>query len=157
MKTQLLSSQFKPRKRKRKKLHSKNPFKIKNYDHLLLEEHRRVKPPVKMDGFYIMKISKCEVPHEVVKLNLTGKNIHEVVNDDLKFFNNLIDLDLSENFISFDQLTNLPSLVVLSLQDNQVKEVKLLEDQFPNLQMLDISYNQINFQTIPSLNKCNQL
>ena len=81
-----------------------------------------------MDGFYIMKISKCEVPHEVVKLNLTGKNIHEVVNDDLKFFNNLIDLDLSENFVSFDQLTNLPSLVVLSLQDNQVKEVKLMED-----------------------------
>ena len=89
LKTQLLSSQFKPRKRKRKKLHSKNPFKIKNYDYMLLEEHRRAKPRVKMDGFYIMKISKAEVPHEVVKLKLNGKNIHEVVNDDLKFFNNL--------------------------------------------------------------------
>jgi Zn-finger protein len=69
---------------------------------MLLEEHRRVKPPVKMDGFYIMKMSKCEVPHEVIKLKLVGKNIHEVVNEDLKFFNNLIDLDLSENHINFE-------------------------------------------------------
>ena len=82
---------------------------------MLLEAHRRIKPPVKMDGFFLMKVSKCEVPHEVVKLNLNGRNIHEVVNEDLKFFNNLIDLDLSENQLSLDQLTNLPSLVVLSL------------------------------------------
>lgn len=68
-----------------------------------------------MDGFYIMKMSKCEVPHEVVKLKLNGRNIHEVVNEDLKFFNNLIDLDLSENKVTLEQLTHLPSLVVLSL------------------------------------------
>ncbi len=55
-----------------------------------------------MDGFYLMKMSKCEVPHEVVKLNLNGKNIHDVVQDDMKFFNNLIDLDLSENQLTFE-------------------------------------------------------
>ena len=57
-----------------------------------------------MDGFYIMKMSKCEVPHEIIKLKLVGKNIQEIVNDDLKFFNNLIDLDLSENQVNFDQI-----------------------------------------------------
>ena len=75
---------------------------MKNYDYMLLEAHRRIRPPVKMDGFYLMKMSKCEVPHEVVKLNLNGKNIHDVVQDDMKFFNNLIDLDLSENQLTFE-------------------------------------------------------
>jgi len=82
-------------------LHSKNPFKVKNYDYLLLEEHNRIRRPVKMDGFYLMKRSKCDVPHEVIKLNLNGKNIHEVVDEDMVYFNNLIDLDLSENFVGF--------------------------------------------------------
>jgi len=68
-----------------------------------------------MDGFFLMKVSKCEFPHEVIKLNLCGKNIDSIVNEDLKFFNNLIDLDLSENQINFDKLTNLKELVVLSL------------------------------------------
>jgi len=105
----------KPRRRKKKRLNTKNPFIIKNYDHLVLEAYARQKRPVKMDGFYLMKVSKCEFPHEVVKLNLCGKNIQEIVNEDLKFFNNLIDLDLSENKVNFDNITNLKELVVLSL------------------------------------------
>ena len=75
MKTQLLSSLIKPKRRKRRKIHSKNPFKVKNYDYVLLDAHQRARRPVKMDGFYLIKKSKCEVPHEIIKLNLNGKNI----------------------------------------------------------------------------------
>ena len=98
-----------------------------------------------------MKVSKCEFPHEVIKLNLCGRNIHEIINEDLKFFNNLIDLDLSENYVNFDHITNLKELVVLSLQDNQIKEIPIQSSEFPVLQMLDISYNQINHPSIKNL------
>ena len=50
-------------------LHSKNPFKIKKPK---IDFERKVKASP-LDGVTILKICKCELPEEVLKLDLSGE------------------------------------------------------------------------------------
>lgn len=49
-------------------LHSKNPFKVKK-EKIEIERRVNEKP---LDGVTILKICKCELPEEVLKLDISG-------------------------------------------------------------------------------------
>ena len=55
-----------------------------------------------LDGFLIIETCHVDLPHEVVRVQLSGQNIEDVAEEDLKYFNNLAFLNLSDNKIRLE-------------------------------------------------------
>jgi Leucine-rich repeat (LRR) protein len=73
-------------------------------------------PPGKiLDGFLLLYSCRVKLPHEAIRSKLSGHNITEVVEEDLCYFQNLTSLDLSDNKIKMDELSNLNLLTELNL------------------------------------------
>lgn len=66
---QNLDKLVKPRRKKKKIAHTKDPYK-KRLAEMPLEKSI---PEIILDGFLILKETKCEMPHEVIKLKVIGK------------------------------------------------------------------------------------
>jgi Leucine-rich repeat (LRR) protein len=84
-----------------------------------------------------------KLPHEAIRSKISGENIVEVIEEDLAYFKNLVFLDISDNHISIEQILNLSSLVELNVQYNSIDHIYLPPEAFPNLEVLNLSYNKI--------------
>jgi len=73
-----------------------------------------------LDGFLLLHSCRVKLPHEAIKSKLSGENISEVREEDLVYFKNLVELDLSDNSIGMESLANLVSLERLDLQYNNL-------------------------------------
>jgi len=105
-----------------------------------------------LDGFLILLSCRVKLPHEAIRSRLNSQNIVEVIEEDLCYFQNLYSLDLSDNSIRLEQLRNLRNLCELNLSYNMVQTVpELLQDDFPKLESLDLSFNSLEPTVIPNL------
>lgn len=76
----------------------------------------------------------------------------EVIEEDLCYFQNLTNIDLSDNHIRLEQLRNLKSLSEVNLQYNYIRVIPALNfDDFERLEALNLSYNSITPASIRSL------
>ena len=71
-----------------------------------------------LDGFLILYSCRVRLPHEAIKSKLNSKQIVDVIEEDLCYFQNLTSLDLSDNKVRLEQLKNLRYLQELNLQFN---------------------------------------
>lgn len=101
------------------------------------------KPFQILDGFMLINSCKVKNPHQATRAKISCKNISEVVEEDLNFFDNLTYLNASENKIKLKQLTNLRNLRELILQYNNIKSIEITNNDFPKLEVLDLAYNAI--------------
>ena len=82
----------------------------------------------------------------------------EVIEEDLCYFQNLNAIDLSDNKVRLEQLRNLKSLYDINLQYNNIQTIPpLSSEDFPKLEMLNLSYNQITPASIRHLYQLNRL
>ena len=75
----------------------------------------KYKEPKLLDGFLLLWSCWVKLPHEAIRAKLSGKYIHQVIEEDLPYFLNLTYLDLSDNRIKIEELANLGNLVELNL------------------------------------------
>jgi Leucine-rich repeat (LRR) protein len=95
-----------------------------------------------LDGFLILYSCRVKLPHEAIKSKLASQKIVEVIEEDLCYFQNLNAIDLSDNKVRLEQLRNLKSLVDINLQYNNIQTIPpLVKDDFPKLEVLNLSYN----------------
>lgn len=104
------------KKRRKKNLHTKNPFKTKVY---LIPDDSVMKVK-KLDGFLLLKVTNNDMPHEIIRANLSRLRIIECSPDDFRYFINLEELNISENQLLIEQLTTFPSLIKLSMCANGI-------------------------------------
>lgn len=63
-----------------------------------------------LDGFLILFSCRVRLPHEAIKSKLASKQIVDVIEEDLCYFQNLTTLDLADNKVRLEQLRNLKYL-----------------------------------------------
>ena len=136
-----------PKKKKKKKLHSKNPYKIKRI-RLRGEEAMSEK---RVDGLMLLKMLHFEHPKEVITANISYKRIVDINEDHLEYFSNLVELNCSENYIPLERLRKLPVVEKSDISHNQIKEISLGEGGFECLQELNLAFNTLNFGCVPQL------
>jgi Leucine-rich repeat (LRR) protein len=108
-----------------------------------------------LDGFLILYSCRVRLPHEAIKSKLASQQIVDVIEEDLCYFQNLTTLDLSDNKVRLEQLRNLRYLSDLNLQFNQIQMIPSLQERdFTALEILNLSYNKLNFESIRSLYVC---
>lgn len=112
----------------------------------------------------IMNKFDFEVPEEASSVTITNKNINDVFEDDMKYFTNLTELNLKDNYqIPMYKLRHLPVLKSLNLSFNQLENLMILpchvktEDgkmklnsvleigtPFSALKILNLSFNKLD-------------
>lgn len=111
-----------------------------------------------LDGFLILFSCRVRLPHEAIKSKLASKQIVDVIEEDLCYFQNLTTLDLADNKVRMEQLRNLKYLQDLNLQFNSIFSIPALSDKdFNSLEVLNLSYNKLNYESIRNLYICKSL
>ena len=131
----------------KKVLHSKNPFKIKQAKIRL--ERRTKKEP--LDGVTILQICKCELPEEVLKLNISGKGYSSIFQTDLKYFTNILEADISDNYLGIDDMEVLINLNKLTAHNNLLQHIQISENALPCLEELDLGFNNLSQESLMAL------
>lgn len=106
-----------------------------------------------LDGFVLLESTGLALPDDVIYIVLPSKRFTKVVEGDLVFFNGLLHLDLSENYLELAPFGSLPALKELRLACNAMREIYAedLEGGFPSLTALDLSYNNLTTNSILAL------
>jgi Leucine-rich repeat (LRR) protein len=148
MKPQLLNNQvdIEAAKKKRRRKKKARPKKR-------IQSAETPQETKKLDGFLLLHSCYVKYPHEAIDSKLRGENIIDVEEEDLHFFQNLTNLDLTENVIELHKLINLKSLRTLSLQYNQLRTLEVPPNSFMKLETLNLSFNNIPSERINELSK----
>lgn len=105
-----------------------------------------------LDGFLLLDTCKVKSPYEAVRAKLSGEGIGEVVEEDLKYFKNLVSLDLSDNSIKLHELYNLEALVDLNLMCNRLNAIlDIPTGTFEYMEVLNLSFNRVQAAHISHL------
>jgi Leucine-rich repeat (LRR) protein len=71
-----------------------------------------------------------KLPHEAIRSKLASENIVDVREEDLIYFKNLVYLDISDNAVYMEQLSNLINLEELDMQYNNLDHLELQPNAF---------------------------
>lgn len=89
---------------------------------------KRMKPKKKkltLDGMKVFEITKCELPEEVLKLDISNSKFTELVPEDLKFFWNIHKVEADGNFLSLEEFWMFQNLREISLVGNKIRGVDI--------------------------------
>lgn len=110
-----------------------------------------------LDGFLLLYSCRVRLPHEAIKSRLTNQKIVDVIEEDMTYFKSLSFLDVSDNELGIDQLKNLVGLRELVMAYNSISSIMISDGMFPNLETLNLSYNQIPCSQLPILGRLERL
>ncbi|KAJ1558312.1 X-ray radiation resistance-associated protein 1 [Nowakowskiella sp. JEL0078] len=105
--------------------------------------------PHVLDGFIMLNYGPASDPEDVYVLKIEDRSLRHVIEEDLQLFTNLHSLYIGENQLSSSMclasLGALPNLRKLYMQFNGITDLDLdIENRFPFLEELDVSYNSLS-------------
>jgi Leucine-rich repeat (LRR) protein len=92
-----------------------------------------------------------EDPSDVCSINVTAKDLNDVKSEDFQLFDNVAYINAGENLLPFEAFTHFPIVRELEMPLNALRGIKIELDDFPNLEVLDLSYNNLSKDDILSL------
>ncbi|UJR37722.1 hypothetical protein I4U23_030417 [Adineta vaga] len=104
-----------------------------------------------LDGFFIMHHCAIEDPSNVVILRINGLELQEVSEEDFLLFDNILQIDASENQLPFHGFKTFPQLLQLDLSFNQIKNIKLNVNDYETLEDLNLSFNNLTMHDFETL------
>ncbi len=106
-----------------------------------------------LDGYLFLKVSGCELPEEVIKVNITGHNLTSTNANELMLFSNVSEIIADDNFLTLEQMSIFENLQRLSFMNNRIKYLQpRLQLNLPKLEHLDLSLNKIrNLENLGAL------
>lgn len=123
---------------------SKNIFKTSKTD----EDKTRKK----LDGFYLMNLFHINDPLDLCNINICGKGLNQVNEEDFSLFENIFHIDAAENNLLLMNFRKFPSLKELELPLNELSgSINIDEKDFLQLEILDLSCNHLTSSDILAL------
>jgi Leucine-rich repeat (LRR) protein len=115
---------------------------VRNKPPLLPEEKYKKKV---LDGYLMLKLANTQLPQEVITLDCSERNITSIEEDNFSFFNNLLELNLSNNCLQLSPaFARFENLEILNLQGNNIKDINFEYTSFIKLKTLNLSFNYIS-------------
>ncbi|KAL5004765.1 hypothetical protein ScPMuIL_018221 [Solemya velum] len=110
-----------------------------------------------LDGFFLMKHCCVEDPSDLCSVNIAGKELSEIKEDDLSLFDNVVYVNAGENYLPFEAFRGFPMIQELEIPLNGLRGIKLSPVDFPYLEVVDVSYNNLGQDDILSLGRLPQI
>ncbi|KAG2378118.1 hypothetical protein C9374_008740 [Naegleria lovaniensis] len=102
------------------------------------------KPVQRLNRQMVIRLAHAETEEEVLECLASDKDLEGVQQEDMEVFRNLYFLDVSGNYIPFEQLASLPSLKNLNIGCNALSGISIpqhVDNAFSKLEILNLSYN----------------
>ncbi|XP_002738623.1 X-ray radiation resistance-associated protein 1-like [Saccoglossus kowalevskii] len=107
--------------------------------------------PGLLDGFFLLRHCCVEDPSDLCSVNIIGQDLSEVREEDFQLFDNVAYVNASENLLPFEAFNNFPIIRELEMPINGLRNLKIDLDDFPCLEVLDLSYNNLSQEDILTL------
>lgn len=106
-----------------------------------------------LDGYLFLKVSGCELPDEVIKVNISGYSLTSINPTELSLFTNVSDIIADDNCLSLEHMAIFENLQRLSIMNNRIEYLEpRVHLNLPKLEHLDLSLNKIkNLENIGAL------
>ncbi|XP_033097416.1 X-ray radiation resistance-associated protein 1-like [Anneissia japonica] len=104
-----------------------------------------------LDGFFLMKHCAVEDPSDLCSVNVAGQSLTEVKAADFSLFDNVAYVNAGENLLSLESFNQFPILRELELPLNAIRNIKVQFEDFPYLEVLDVSYNNLSSDDVLKL------
>ncbi|KAK6194382.1 hypothetical protein SNE40_000023 [Patella caerulea] len=101
-----------------------------------------------LNGFFLMKHCCVDDPSDLCSINISGKEFVEVEEDDLTAFDNVAYVNAAENYLPFEAYRGFPTLRELEIPLCGLRSLKIGHNDYPNLELLDLSYNNLSQEDI---------
>ncbi|KAM9332545.1 X-ray radiation resistance-associated protein 1 [Pholidichthys leucotaenia] len=112
---------------------------------------------VTLDGPFLLRLHRVDKPFELCSVDISEQNLSAVKGEDFKEFANVAFIDASVNSLSLGSFSCFLSLRKLDLSLNGICNISFDVTDFPQLEVLDLSYNSLSADDLASLGKLSRL
>ncbi|XP_030010380.1 X-ray radiation resistance-associated protein 1 [Sphaeramia orbicularis] len=106
-----------------------------------------------LDRALLLQLHCVEKPSELCCVDISEQELNSVKAEDLTEFENVAYIDASVNFLSLGSFSSFVSLRELNLSLNGLSNMTFNVDDFPFLEVLDLSYNSLSGDCIVSIGR----
>lgn len=92
-----------------------------------------------------------EDPTDLCSVNISGCGLTDVKEDDLLLFDNAVYVNAADNVLNMASLKNFLVMRELELSLNGLRNIEITPEQFKELRVLDVSYNNLSQDDILTL------
>ncbi|XP_063288031.1 X-ray radiation resistance-associated protein 1 [Pelobates fuscus] len=110
-----------------------------------------------MDGPFLMKTHFVERPDDLCSVNVSDRNLTSAHTEDFLQFTCVAYMNASENRLLLEDFSTFPMLRELDISLNEINRIHIKQEHFPNLEVLDLSYNNLSPDDISQLGVLPQL
>ncbi|CAL1573582.1 unnamed protein product [Knipowitschia caucasica] len=110
-----------------------------------------------LDKDLLLRLHCVDEPFELSAVIIPEQNLNDVNCEDLHLFYNVIELDASLNSLSLGHFRSFVSLRELNLSLNRLQGMEFDPDDFPHLEVLDLSYNSVSSSAVAALGRLPRL
>ncbi|XP_058884360.1 X-ray radiation resistance-associated protein 1-like isoform X1 [Acipenser ruthenus] len=107
-----------------------------------------------LDGFFLMKLHYVEDASDLCSVDISDKNLELAKEEDFEMFDNVAYINAAGNLLTFEPFRKFPILRELELSVNGLRNLKVNVGDFPHLEVLDLSYNNLTSDDVLSLGLC---
>ncbi|XP_076453924.1 X-ray radiation resistance-associated protein 1-like [Babylonia areolata] len=110
-----------------------------------------------LDGYFLMKHCCVEDPADLCSVNIAGLELTDVKEEDFEMFDNVAYINAGDNYLPFEAFRGFPSLRELEVPFNGLRSLKIETQDFPQLEVLDLSYNNLSLEDVLTLGQLSTL
>ncbi|KAM6983522.1 X-ray radiation resistance-associated protein 1 [Tautogolabrus adspersus] len=106
-----------------------------------------------LDALFLLQSHCVDRPSELCSINISEQKLNSVNSDDLKEFVNVAYVDASINALSLGAFSSFLSLKELNLSLNGLGNMTFDAADFPHLEVMDLSYNNLSADSIVNIGR----
>ncbi|XP_041088914.1 X-ray radiation resistance-associated protein 1 isoform X2 [Polyodon spathula] len=107
-----------------------------------------------LDGFFLMKLHYVEDASDLCSVDISHRKLELAKEEDFEMFDNVAYINAAGNLLTFEPFRKFPILRELELSVNGLRNLKISVGDFPHLEVLDLSYNNLTSDDVLSLGLC---
>lgn len=104
-----------------------------------------------LDGYFLLKHCCVEDPGDLCKVDVACQDLTDAREEDFELFPNVAYINAGENMLPFESFRSFESLRQLEIPLNGLRGLKVSFEDFPSLEVLDLSYNNLSKDDILAL------
>ncbi|KAJ7320626.1 hypothetical protein JRQ81_020137 [Phrynocephalus forsythii] len=104
-----------------------------------------------LDSAQLIKLHHVKIPSDLCSVNISNQNFVSAKEDDFETFTSVAYINATENLLTLDVFRKFPELRELELSLNGLRNLKINAGEFPHLEILDLSYNNLSPEDVQAL------
>uniref|UniRef100_A0A8D0BGZ4 X-ray radiation resistance-associated protein 1 n=1 Tax=Salvator merianae TaxID=96440 RepID=A0A8D0BGZ4_SALMN len=104
-----------------------------------------------LDGTQLMKLHHVRSPSDLCSVDISNQNFSSATEDDFEQFTSVAYINATENLLNLEVFHKFPGLRELELSLNGLRNLKISTGEFPHLEILDLSYNNLSPEDVQVL------